>query len=218
MAPRYYTTPDQHESIEDLVQQVERHAAGELYVANHFRGIKIIYDINTGFLATQSVEAKPGINESFNPKILHPILHPIIMAFSLLAKIELIRSLQQLDDNDVSAIISKSQFEEKVALGKTNHHYFERLFKMLSQPVVDSNKSTLLPLGLFKPKQPVKKPGHIQQAIHDVFTHLERDEQGMLKLESKRRVIEIIEAVKVRAAELAMHDSSEPSLAPKQSF
>jgi hypothetical protein len=216
MAPRYYTTPGLSECIDDLVHQIEKHPAGELYVANHFRGIKIIYDVNTGFLATQNVDTKPGINESYNPKILNPILQPIVLVFGLLAKVELIRSLQQLGDHKVANLIEQNQFDEKIASGKLSHSYLEQLFKKISQLSAEPGKSTLLPDIFFKPKHS-EKPNVVQRAIRDVFAHLERDEHGMLKLESKQRVVEIIEAIKIRAAELTMYETSKPLLSPKYS-
>lgn len=206
MEPRYYAAEGQRDSIDDLVRQVEQQAVGELYLSDHFRGIKIIYDSNTGRVSPQSIDNKPGVNESYNPKLLHPILQPVTDTLSFLAKVELVRSLDQLTDPGLSNKIDRVQFEARLKTGKVNAFYLEQLFNKLTQSS-DPKKNQLFVGAFFKANQASSSPSIVQQAVKDVFRYLERDEKGFLKLESKQRVKEIMESIQVRIAELRLYSA-----------
>lgn len=75
---------------------------------NDFAGVKIVFNMRTGYVDTQSLEEKKGITNYYSLEIFSHVITLLMDAISLLSKIDLLRKLHQLGDRRICDIIKRN--------------------------------------------------------------------------------------------------------------
>lgn len=113
-AVRYYN--DKYNEIKNIEAFLHKNQTesgkGELYI-KEFKGIKLVYDLNTGKVQLVPIKSPQGITEVYSATAFKSITAPLSIAISLLAKLQLLLKLKEIGSEAIAQLVCHHHIDPK---------------------------------------------------------------------------------------------------------
>ena len=136
---------------------------GELFV-NRFSGMKIYYNVRTGYVSLVSTEVRSWINPIFSESACKTIIYPVCEAISLYAKLKFLLAVGECDQ-ELYQQIQKRHLNHDGSIINLSAAAIENTYNQIVKWVDPRDEFGIL--GVFKLSRRVYRPNHL--AIYNIL-------------------------------------------------